>query len=329
MHQHQTMVEDTARLADVFHSHRWDVVIRPYSDALRGTYEAMDRLSPGHDGDIGRTMLSEVNKVTYRTPDYMLSSAQDYRKGKPGFQQHIWQATLGPDALAFTLHRGNADESAYKYWVGRFPRTAQYRNVLIALYDIPEQPLPGPATVVPPEAEGNATPSPGPSEEELLPCTVAVLRRAAFHEVREAARWVLARFGDGYLALRSQQPARWTPDGVLQGEGLVADGRRNAWICQLGRRAVDGPFDAWCARIAAAHVEYGDLSVTYDAPGVGRVAFAWEGDLTVDGVAVPLEGYARFDNPYCRAEHGTGIYEITHDGRSLRLDFDRGTREGG
>ncbi|NLD74532.1 MAG: hypothetical protein GX649_17665 [Chloroflexi bacterium] len=327
MHQHQTAVEATTRLADAFHSHRWDVVMRPYSDALQGTYREMDRLCPGHDGDVGRSVLSEVSKYTYRTPDYMLSCAQDHRKGKPGYQQHIWQATLGPDALAFALHRGNADETAYKYWVGRFPRAAQHRNVLVALYDIAEQPLPGPATVYPADAEGNAMPSPGPSEEELLPCTVAVLRRAAFDEVREANGWVLARSGDGYLALRSQQPVRWTPDGVLQGEGLIADGRRNVWICQMGRRAVDGPFDAWCAQIAEARVAYGDLSVEYDAPGLGRVAFAWEGDFTVDGLAVPLSDYPRFDNPYCRAEHGAGVYEIAYGGRSLRLDFGRGRRE--
>ena len=57
------------------------------------------------------------------------------------------------------------------------------------------------------------------------------------------------------------------------------------------------------------------------------MAFAWEGDLTVDGEAVPIDGYARFDNPYCLAEHGSGAYEITHDGRTLRIDFARGTRE--
>ncbi|MBL7200967.1 MAG: hypothetical protein ISS56_12540, partial [Anaerolineae bacterium] len=45
-----------------------------------------------------------VNKVTYRTPDYMLCSAQDYHPGEKGCQQHIWQATLGPDAVAFVTH---------------------------------------------------------------------------------------------------------------------------------------------------------------------------------------------------------------------------------
>ena len=37
----------------------------------------------------------EVNKVTYKTPDGMLCSAQDYYPGQAGHQEHIWQATLG------------------------------------------------------------------------------------------------------------------------------------------------------------------------------------------------------------------------------------------
>lgn len=314
-------VEQTLALADQVESHRFNVVIRPYVEAIYGTYCELEARQIPHDGDIDRTTLAEVNKVTFRTPDYQLSSAQDYRKGKPGFQQHIWQATLGPDAVAFTLHRGNEDEVSYKYWVGRFPRAAQYRNILIALYDIPEAPLPGPETVVPPEAGGNAMPSPGPAQEELLGYTVAVLRRSAFDEVIEEGGWVFARKGNGYLGLRSQMPARWTEKGVLQGEGLIADGRRNIWICQLGRAAVDGAFSEWIERIAAAPLSYGDLAVTYAAPGVGELAFAWEGPLTLDGNPINLEHYRRFDNPYCRAEFGRGLYEIQHEGDSLKIDF--------
>ena len=36
-----------------------------------------------------------VNKVSYRTPNGMLSSAQDYQPGQPGEREQIWQATLG------------------------------------------------------------------------------------------------------------------------------------------------------------------------------------------------------------------------------------------
>jgi hypothetical protein len=317
----------TLALADRHHSHRFSVVIRPYAEAVRAAYAELARRGIPHDGDLDRTTMTQVDKLTYRTPDYQLSSALDYRKGKPGFQQHIWQATLGPDAIVFTLHRGNEDEQSHKYWVGRFPRAGQHNNLLIAIYDIPEHPLPGPATVVPPEAGGNAMPSPAPSEEELLPYTVAVFRRAGFDEVLEAAGWVFGRKGQGYVALRSQQPAHWSADGVLAGEGLIAEGRRNVWICQLGRQAVDGPFAAWAAHIAAARLEWGDRAVRYAAPGVGLAEFGWDGPLTIDGRAAPLGGHARFDNPYCRAEHGSGRYLIAHGDQRLRLDFPAAVRQ--
>jgi hypothetical protein len=88
----------------------------------------------------------------------------------------------------------------------------------------------------------------------------------------------------------------------------------------LGRAAVDGAFSEWVDRIAAAPLSFGDLAVTYAAPGVGELAFAWEGPLTLDGNPISLEHYRRFDNPYCRAEFGRGLYEIQHEGDSLKID---------
>ena len=253
--------ETALATADTFNSHRFSVVIRPYAQSVWGTYDALDAQGIAHDRDLDRGTLAQVNKYTYRTPDYQLSSAQDYRKGKPGFQQHIWQATLDPDAIVFALHRGNEDEQVYKYWVGRFPRVAQHENVLLALFDIPDQTLPGPKTIFPEDASGNAMPSPGPSEEDLLDYTVAVFRRSAFDEVVEDNGWVLARKGDGYVGLWSRQEALWTEDGVFKGEGLVAKGRQNVWICQMGRKAKDGDFVEWCRAISAARVKGEGLSV--------------------------------------------------------------------
>ncbi|MDI7277363.1 MAG: hypothetical protein QME94_15405, partial [Anaerolineae bacterium] len=85
----------------------------------------------------------EVNRVTYRTPDYMLSSAQDYRPGERGRAEHIWQATLGPAAVVFANHPACAtDDEAHRpgFWVGNqvLPRVAQWKDVLIAIHNLPE-----------------------------------------------------------------------------------------------------------------------------------------------------------------------------------------------
>lgn len=306
--------------------HRYGVVIKPYGDALLATYREL--AAQGKTiVDLDRTSLQRVDKITYRTPDYQLSTAQDYRKGAPGFQQHIWQATVGPDTPVFTINPGPTS----KYWQGRFPRNGQFKNVLVSLYNIPAQQPPGPKTIVPADAGGNASPSPSPSEDTLVPRTYAVLRRTLFDEVTQRSNWTFARKGRAYLALWSQQPTAWLDKGVLGGEGLIADGRQNIWICQLGREAVDGPFASWTEKIFIASIASDGradrLRVDYAAPGIGQISFAWDGPLRVDGRVEPLTDYARFDNPYCVSPYGSGRYDIAHAGRRLVIDFKTGEHQ--
>ncbi len=308
--------EHSLRVLSQFNFHRYEVVIEPYAKAVIGTYKALEEMGVVAS-QLDRTTLEQVNKITYRTPDYELSTAQDYRKGHAGYQQHIWQATLGPENIIFTLN----PSVSTKYWVGQFPKSVQYKNLIIALYKIPSQLPPGPKTVFPPDAAGNAMPSPGPSEELPAGLTEAIFNRTAYDEVIEQNGWQFARKGSAFVALRSELPVRWSEKGVLGGEGLIADGRKNVWICQMGRAATDGPFRAWVDRIAASALTFDGLSVRYRAPGVGEARVSWDDPLTIDGAPVATAGYDRFDNPYCRSPWGIGRYDIHFRGRSLLLDF--------
>jgi hypothetical protein len=311
--------EKSLRMMSRLNVPRWDLVMRPWAEAVQKTYEQLEKLGkPAIDLD--NSSLAKVDKISFRTPDYQLSTAQDYRKGLPGSQQYIWQATLGPTTLVTTIHPGLTP----KYWQGRLPRTAQYRNLLVALYDVPTAHLPGPKTVVPAGAGGDAMPSPAPSEESLDPRTLALFRRQSFDEVTQAAGWTFGRKGKAYVALYSQQPVRWSDKDVFGGEGLVASGRQNAFICQLGREAVDGPFAAWTKRIAGAALAATPSSIKYAAPGLGQVQFAWDGPLTVDGKTVVLNNYLRFDNPYAKVPWGQSRYELRHAGHHLIIDFAKG-----
>ena len=138
--------------------------------------------------DVCRNTREQANLYTYRTPDYMLSSAQDYRKGYGGDQQHIWQATLGPNAVCFTTHPARFKGPPPNYWTGSgsLPRVAQIKNVLIAIYQIARFP----ALHVPNE----------------LWFTHAWLPRDQFEEIVERDGWIFARLDEGYLALLSQHP---------------------------------------------------------------------------------------------------------------------------
>ena len=210
-----------------------------------------------------------------------------------------------------------------KYWQGRLPRVAQHRNLLVALYDIPAERPPGPRTVFPPDALGDAVPSPAPSEEPLAAHTLAVFRRETFDEVIQQNGWTFGRKGQAYVALWSRVPTTWSTGDVFGGDGLIAAGLQHVWICQLGREKVDGPFRSWARRVSSAPLQVTAGAVSYVAPGVGHVAFGWEGPFRVDGQEVPLGNFDRFDNPYTRVPYGRTRYDLTHAGHRLLIDFAR------
>src|SRR5262249_35428311 len=91
-------------------------------------------------------LLSEANTYTWRQREFMLSTVQDWRKGRNAAQVHAWQATLGPGAVVFTTHPANPvqppsewvgrDEGSPGYWTGSasMPRSAQFKNVGIHIY---------------------------------------------------------------------------------------------------------------------------------------------------------------------------------------------------
>jgi hypothetical protein len=267
-------------------------------------------------------LMTEVNKFTYRTPDYQLSSAQDYRAGEKGYQQHIWQATLGPYAVVFSNNPDSTradDKHRPSYWManGRQPRTGQVDNVLIALYDLPRYPS-----------------APPPLEARHYAFTHAYFPRWAFDEVVEVPAgdetlggWIFGRAGDGYVALYSYQPYQWQDSGPDAGQEIMALGYKQVWICQLGRASVDGSFREFIQAVSQADLSITGLQVHFDSPGNGVVAFDWTGPLTLDGEVVPMRDYARFDNPYAQVAFNSRVYEIRYEDLGLVLDFNTGVRQ--
>ncbi len=252
--------------------------------------------------DLTRNMRPEANIYTYRTPDYMLSSAQNYRKGYGGDQQHVWSATLGPQAICFTTHPVLQQEGTPDYWTGsgNLPRVAQVQNVALVLYDISTRP--------------------GVYVTHRQRYTHAWFPRASFDQVIERGGWILARRGEGYLALWSHRPYAWTREGEWQDREIVAQGKRNVWICELGRQAEDGEFDSFCERILDAPLQVRGLRVRYRSPSQGWLTFGWHGPLRREGRVVPLGRYPRYENPYTTVDFPAGKVEVRAGGHWLRLD---------
>jgi hypothetical protein len=283
---------------------------------------------------ISGSLNEQVDTYTWRTPDYMLSSAQDHRKGMRGFQYHSWQATFDPNAQVFTTHPGHAprrntdwgDDGQPGSWTGTAsqPRTAQHENVAIHLY----APQYLPADFAPLDAL-----------TRYEPYTHAYLPQDHFDEVVRDGHWTFARFRDGYLALWSWRLAEFVDHGpevptngmTLPFDLVAAGGPDNVWIVECGRAADWGSFEAFRAAVRAAPVAVTArttglpdgayppfLAVAYGSPSQGAVEFSWTGPLRVAGREIAITGYPRMSNPWA---------EIPFEERDA-LYFDSRTRSG-
>ena len=317
----------------------WRLWKHPFLDFAGDLHKLLPRhgrlglMLRGIEFEANRALLGRVNKATFRTPDYALSTAQDYRPGQTGCQHQIWQATLGPDAVVFTTNPGSfgcwdiasspdllrfapqapgsprEEQPSWNrtptYWAGqnRLPRCAQYKNVVFVLYDIDMRRAVG--------------------ERGVYAFTHAFFPRWAFDEVFETSGWIFGRRNHGYVALYSEQAIKWKDPDDPFCHDAVARGRKNIWICQLGREAVDGPFRDFRDRIlrASLKTDLADLKVRYNAPGLADLKFSWTGPLTADGHEIPLSGYPRMQNNHCRSEFDSGVYTVEHGGERLTLDF--------
>ncbi len=256
-------------------------------------------LTAGDDAHEARS----VNKVTYRTPDYLLGSAQDYRPGAPGTHEHIWQATLGPGAVVFTNHPANSgmtEAHAPGFWRGNgvLPRVAQWKDVLIAVYRLPD--------------------------DDWMGFTHAYFPTAAFDAycVREDAQgrsWAFVQKGKGYLALTAAHGLTLMTQGPGAYRELRSPGQHNVWLCHMGRAALDGEFEAFQESVLALPVRFDDLAVTLTTLRGETLTFGWEGSLLRNDQPEPLAGFKHYENPYSVTELRAPQMEIRSENYLMRL----------
>jgi hypothetical protein len=242
-----------------------------------------------------------VNTVMYRTPDTMLSSAQDYRAGEPGCTEHIWQATLGASSVVFSNHpvcMSEKEEHTPNFWRGNgvLPRVAQWKDVLIALYKLPQN--------------------------DRLGFTHAYFPTKNFDETVLREGWAFARKGEGYIALTASRPVELVRQGRTAFRELRAYGNEIAWLCHMGRQAVDGEFGDFQEKILRMGVSFEGLNISLSTLRSEAVSFGWDKPLQVNQVEQPLQGFKHVENPYCEADLPCKQMEIRTLEYVLRLDFE-------
>jgi len=330
---------------------------KPFENLVRDDPLALQGLSYDLRHVMNFAVLPEINSYTYRTPDYMLASALDFRRGYRATQAHHWQATFDANACVFTTHPGHEplettnwrEDGEPGQWTGSAtsPRIGQFENVAVLLYS----PLYSGHSLFDMDAFF-----------AYVPYTHAYFPQDHFDEVEhmpgeegQSGSWTFGRFRDGYIALYSMRPARWiaydpvviATRGMEQPFELRAEGGPdNVWIVEMGSRSENGSFDAFRNAVLGAEVTITRSvqtpidalgyplpklfdRVTYHSPSQGLVEFGWDRPLVVAGEERPLRNALRFDNPWSRTAFDSMVYEIAAPSgkNGVKLDWSGPTRE--
>ncbi len=229
-----------------------------------------------------------LHKGIYKTSDYLLASAQDFRPGEHGWGGHSWQASLGTEAILF-------DNGPSGY----LPRVAQHRDLLITLHSLPVDDESGYTCV-------------------YFPTT-------AFEEHQVGQQWALAAKGDAYVALGCSRPMALKQDGSAAFRELRAAGRETAWLCQMGNRADHGSFADFRKWVLAARFDCDGLAVSYRPLGGKMVTFDWNSALCVNGEELPLHQPNHYEGPHCVTDCWPATQMVVaYGGQAIQLDFASG-----
>jgi hypothetical protein len=233
----------------------------------------------------------DVSTITYRTPHVMLSAALDYHPGERGIQEHLWQATLGPEAMVFTTYPGNSQQHGSarpNYWAGsaRQPRVAMHDQTVMCLYR---------------------------REENVgLGFTHAYFPVMMFDDVYIEGQWAFARLGEGFLAL-------WG-DGDLtlldSYDELRSSGKGLAWLCHV---ASGGDLGEFMATLNQPQLD--GASLQWTTPAGEALSFAWDGPFLVDEHPQSSADFPHYENAFTNTPLNSRQMTIQHTGESLHLDW--------
>ncbi|MDP3130423.1 MAG: hypothetical protein Q8N15_03690 [Bacillota bacterium] len=250
--------------------------------------------------------IERANTMTYKTPDYQLSVAQEYHPGFFGDQQHLWQATLPHRVNVFSTHPGSpmfddpARNFSPSYWVGngKNPHLAADQNVLLIKYD----------------TRGRK----GYLERARQAFVHFHFPEDDFSETIHDGTFHAGRVDQSYIAIRSDVV------GTLRdGFDLVFPGRVSHFAVVLGSAAEHGSFAAFVAWVRDGGFcgSTRRFSVSLDR----RYELADRNGFFIDGVPVDTD-YPRFDTPFVRAPRKPDELIIAAHGERLTLHFDHAVR---
>ncbi len=243
----------------------------------------------------------EFHRWTYKTPDFVLSSLQDFRPGQIGCKETPWLATLGYAARVHVSQPEYVTENEAvprNYWRGNatIPRVAQWKETVVSLY------------------------APGPRIG--LGFTHAHFPQQEFDDFSITDNWAFARKGEGYLAIFAANGLQAATSGLGAYRSLRSPGQENVWVCCLGRQAWDSEFTNFRTRVQESIQVASGRAYIKSRQGQ-EWTYGLDGPLTMAGEEVPQRSNMHFNSPLCQAPFPASTFLIKGiSGTGLELHFE-------
>ena len=288
--------------------------------AYKERYELCDEAGAPCPDAPDFTAMTQVDIYTRKTEDYILSCAQDFRKGRMGYQQHPWTASLGGRAVVFTTNPASLEyQNRPNRWAGNLclPKAVQHENVLFCIY-------------------------------RTLPDFVDYLYSHLYFpkhemdEVLEKDGFLFGRKGKGYIAVTALGESYWEPkDPALfrhvygdEGQAMfekaqdyeyIVQGHANVWAVEMGSEKEHGSFEAFVQGFRPNTLQGDTHDFTYHSPTLGLMRCGWGKPLTVNAEPIAIHDYPRYDHPHCQMPFDARKMSVSCDSAALQLDFDANT----
>lgn len=240
----------------------------------------------------------DVRTLTERTSDYMLSAAIAYQPGDFGIQEHLWQATLSPEAVIFTTYPGNSQEHGNarpNFWAGsaRLPQVMMWANNVLCLYRF--------------------------EPDVGLGFSHAYFPTAMFDEWRIEKQWAFARVGQGYVALWGDGDLHLTTIGRHAGQELRSAAQGAAWVCRADHARRVGTFEAFCRSLVGHSPLFNGTTITWQVPDGQTLQYGWGQPLRIDEQIISFDDFPHYENAYTTTPLDADTMTITDADASSML----------
>lgn len=250
------------------------------------------------------TAIQRANVYNYKTPDYMLVTAQDYFPGGFGDQHHIWNATISDRLSIFTTHPAKAlsEKGALSgspgYWVGngRNPHSAQYKNISMSIYKIPKKKA--------------------FMEKHLVHETHAFFPSEEMDTTIIDGNYAFGKYGNVCFAFTAKNELHYADSSS---NDLLQDGAETYWIFEISTMNKEGDLVSFMKRIKGNKVNYEKNRLEYNSNSQ-HLSLKFKGDFVVNGKIQQTE-YPRFDSKYATVQRKPENITISFEGLKLFLDF--------